>query len=505
MPDGMGRPGVTMRVLLAVLVVSGVGAAEAAPPRFEVLHRALPNLVYELDCVSGAISQCSLEAYKPLWESKFLSSPEDRAAIEVWKAIRAKYSQSVELPLGVTFPLGERGNSLSLFASARKATMMATSVDDLINRLDVMTLPHDRDAMADVVRRFEPRFRVWWASQSKSGDAFAADLSKLLMRLDVRDLIMKFQAFYEAPNRGDRALPFLVLDRPAADAHVHTFGEQVDGVSLIEVPPGDKATNRLDVVVHELCHYFYFTARPESIAAFQAAILASKVPGAIGAYRLFDEAMATALGNGLVGYAADRENSARRLARVQGFYNDPDIDRAAKALYAWVRVGSFNARISDPTFAAGYLEVLSKEYGESLAAPRLSMFTLLMFVDQRLTLDVDRVLSSKFHVNNNSSLVGLPEEPEVDPWYAAGHGTGLFIVPPEGLGELVKKKLITGADQKALTEAKGGAMLGKPRGTGEWTYVIVAADQPALERLFDQLAAAKGPLEGFAKGASTAQ
>ena len=37
-----------------------------------------------------------------------------------------------------------------------------------------------------------------------------------------------------------------------------------------------------------------------------------------------------------------------------------------------------------------------------------------MFVDQRLTLDVDKVLSAKFHVNNNSSLVGLPEEPEVE-------------------------------------------------------------------------------------------
>ena len=492
-----------MRFLAAVvMVVVGWPAqrAEAGLLKFEVLHRALPNLVYELDCVSGAISQCSLEAYKPLWETKFLTTQEDRAALEVWKTIRGKYAQSVELPLGISFPLGKRGNALSLFASARKATMMASSVDDLINRIDVIMLPQDRDAMADVVRRFEPRFRAWWGSQSKSGDAFAAELSKLLMRLDVRDLVQKFQAFYEAPTRGDRALPFLVLDRPAADAHVHTFGEQVDGVSLIEVPPGDKATNRLDVVVHELCHYFYFTARPEGIAAFQTAILASKIPGAIGAYRLFDEAMATALGNGLVGYAANRENSARRLGRAQGFYNDPDIDRAAKALYAWVQQGSFNARISDPQFAAGYLDVLSKEYGEALAAPRLSMFELLMFVDQRLTLDVDTVLRTKFHVNNTSSMVGLPEEPEIDPWYAAGHGTGLFIVPPEGLGELVKKKLITAADQKALAGAKGGAMLGKPRASGEWTYVLVAADQPALERLLGQLAAAKGPLEGLSKG-----
>ncbi len=486
-------------VLGVVLCALAPVRAEAAPLKFEVLHRELANLVYELDCVSGALVACSLEAYQPLWESKFLLSDDDRAALKTWKATRARYGASVDLPVNVTLPLGGRADRLSLEARARRAAMMATSVDDLVSRLDLVMLPADRDALADVVRRFEPRFRAWWVAQSKGGDAFAVELNKLLMRLDVRDLIIKFQAFYETPIRSDATLPFLVLDRPADDAHVHTFGEQVEGVSLIEVPPGSKATDRLDVVIHELCHYFYWSARPETLAAFQQHFATSTVPGALGAYRVFDEAMATALGNGLIGHAADREASARRLAKAQGLYNDPDLDRAAKALYAWVRVGSFNWRISDPAFAAAYLDVLQKEYREDLAAPRLAMFDLLMFVDQRLKLDVDKALRAKFHVNNTSSVSGLPEEPEVAAWYAAGHGTGLFIVPPEGLSELVKKKLITAADQKALLEAKGGAMVGTPRGGGEWTYVVVAADQPALERLLGQLAMAKSPLEGLTK------
>ncbi len=42
-----------------------LAAAPATPPplRFEVIYREIPNLVYQLDCVSGALHACSREAY----------------------------------------------------------------------------------------------------------------------------------------------------------------------------------------------------------------------------------------------------------------------------------------------------------------------------------------------------------------------------------------------------------------------------------------------------------
>ena len=44
--------------------------------------------------------------------------------------------------------------------------------------------------------------------------------------------------------------------------------------------------------------------------------------------------------------------------------------------------------MTDDDFVDRYLEIFTKEYGDTLAAPRLAMFHLAMFVDQRVTLDV---------------------------------------------------------------------------------------------------------------------
>lgn len=490
--------GGSMRVF-SVLVLISASVAQAGLLEMKVIHRELPNLVYQLDCVSGAVHECSREVYAPLWEASFLKTQEDRDALAKWKAARARYSESVDLPLppGVALPLGRRGDRISLEAQVRMAAMMANSLEDLASRLDLVTLPPDRDAMVGVVRRFEPTFRTWYQGRAKSGDAFALELQKLLTRLDVRNLIQTFQSFYEVPPSSNRALPFLVLDRPVAPGDSrHSFGTQLGGVSLIEVPAGEKATRHLDVAVHELCHFFFFSAKSEAVAKMQAFFVASKAPGAIGTYRLFDEVVATALGNGLIGKAADRTEFTRRFEKPLGFYNDRDIDKAAKALVPFFEAKLMGARISDPEFLDQYVAKLSEAFGDSIASPRLAMFQLLLFRDQRLPFDVDAAVRARFHLNSTSSISGLPEEPEVDGWYAAGTGTALFVVPVAGLAELVKKKLITEAEKKSLSELKGGALLGKPRGNNEWLYVIVPVDQPGLERSLDALAAATRPLEG---------
>ena len=487
-----------MRVF-GVLVLIGASVAQAGLLEMKVIHRELPNLVYQLDCVSGAVHGCSREVYVPLWETAFLRTQEDRDVLAKWRAARARYSQSVDLPLpaGVALPLGRRGDRISLETQVGVAALMALSLDDLASRLDLVTLPADRDAMVGAVKRFQPAFHEWYQAQVKGGDAFALELQKLLTRLDVRNLLQSFQTFYEVPASANRALPFLVLDRPVPEGDPrHSFGTQLGVVSLIEVATGEKAARHLDVAVHELCHFFFFSASAEAVAKMQAFFAASKAPGALGTFRLFDEAVATALGNGLIGKAADRAEFTRRFKKPQGFYNDRDIDKAAKALVPFFEEKLMGARISDPAFLGQYVAALTDTFGDAIASPRLAMFQLLMFRDQRLTFDVDAALSSRFRINSLNLVVGLPEEPEVDSWYAAGTGTALFVVPAAALAELVKKKLITEAENELLASSEGG-LLGKPRGKNEWLYVIVANDLTALERSLDALAAATRPVEGL--------
>ena len=269
-----------MRALILAVVLAG-GSSGATMVEMKVLHRELPNLVFQLDCVSGAIGSCSLEAYQPVWNAKFLTSPEDAEALKLWKTTRARYGESVEIHSEVKYPLGRTGSKLSLDASVRRAGLLATSVDDLVSRLDLLMLAADRDAMASVLRRFGPRFHTWYQAQAKSGDAFALELQRLLERQDMQTLINQFHAFYDAQLSPNRPLPFLVLDRPES-ANPRSFAEQVGGVSLIEVAKGEKATSRIDVVIHELCHYLFTVSRPQTIVTLQNRFLSSKVLGRSG-------------------------------------------------------------------------------------------------------------------------------------------------------------------------------------------------------------------------------
>ena len=485
-------------VLCLALALSSVAHAAEAPVRFDVVYRELPNLVYQLDCVSGATHGCSRAAYQAWWDKQLLRDADDRAALDRWRAVHQRYGELVQLEIPVALPLGRRGDVVALEARLRIAGLLATSVEDFVSRVDVLVLPADRATLSEVLKRFEPRFRPLWQAQAKAGQAFAADLTRVLQRKDVVELTGKLRAFYDGQVPADRPLPFVVLDRPDLGADKATHGEQVDGVSLLEFLPGERASSRVDVALHELCHFFLFTARPQTVAALQQRFVASKVKGAVAGWRLFDEAVATALGNGMVQRLVERAEFDKRLARPGGFYNDPDIDRAAKALLPWLDgwIGAGRA-VTDPEFADGYLATLEKEYGAELAAPRLAMFTVLLFEDEALGGKVNDALHERFHLNSVSSVRGTLDDPEVAPWYAEGHGTAIFVVPPAHLAGLVAPKVLTAEEVRMLRPAKRLVLFGKPRGNGEWLYVVLAADAAAAAKVFDELAKANAPLDGL--------
>jgi hypothetical protein len=479
-----------------MLLTLALLAAVPAPLRFEVVTGELPNLVYQLDCVSGVIHACSREAFEPTWKTSLLQDDADRAALAQWAAVHARYGGRVEFPSVVPLPLGARAG-VQLEGRLRLAGLLARSVDDFIARIDVLVHPNDRATLSAVVRRFEPRFRPVWQANAKGSKGFAAELTQALGDGAVSSLVSRFRTFYDAQVPDDRPLPFVIVDRPEQGSSKSTHGEQIDGVSLLEVLPGEHAKARLDVALHELCHFFFFSARPQTLAAFQTQVLGSKVAGATAGYRLFDEAVATALGNGLAARAVNRPDYEKRLARPLGFYNDPDIDRAAKAVMPFVEQWTLAGRsIGDEGFAEGYLGALATEYGAGLSAPRLAMFDLMLFRDEAIAGDVHAALEARFHLNQLSMVSGGIDEPDVRAWYVSHEATTLFLLQPAHVKGLVALGVLTEAEARALSSASRPVLFGKPRGAHERVVVLVASDLIAVSKGLDAVAAAKGPIEG---------
>ncbi|HEX8796866.1 MAG TPA: hypothetical protein VF765_38205 [Polyangiaceae bacterium] len=88
----------------------------------------------------------------------------------------------------------------------------------------------------------------------------------------------------------------------------------------------------MDIVCHELFHFFYASRTPEQQAQLAARFEGSPDPVAGVAYQLLDESVATALGNGVVNRAVNRPDYDKRLHREMGFYANHAIDATAKAL-----------------------------------------------------------------------------------------------------------------------------------------------------------------------------
>jgi hypothetical protein len=168
----------------------------------------------------------------------------------------------------------------------------------------------------------------------KTGSAvasrFRAELEGLFARGPLGDTIARVARFYAAPLPAGTPIDFDLVVTPVAGRQ--SSAEQVISHAVIELTPSDTAAERVDVVCHELFHFFYGSRSPEQQAALAARFAASTDAVAPLAYFLLDEAVATALGNGVVARLTAPASYARRLARDLGFYGIHSIDATAKGL-----------------------------------------------------------------------------------------------------------------------------------------------------------------------------
>ena len=137
--------------------------------------------------------------------------------------------------------------------------------------------------------------------------------------------------FYGVDLPKGHAIHFALVTRPKAQSRV-VHATQLENWLVIEVPEGAKPEERVDVVFHELFHYFYASAPKAKHIAAMEALKKQKSANVFALYTLFDEAFATALGNGLVQKRVTPDAFANAMTKPRSFYNDDAIDTAAKAI-----------------------------------------------------------------------------------------------------------------------------------------------------------------------------
>ncbi len=363
---------------MALRLSSGVAYAddsrrvESGGFAIEVDVRAQANLIYQLDCISGA-NRCTAAVFEDLWRNRIGLDAADLAQLEAWATLRQQVQRaggSDEMPdIASAVPLTE--GSASPWDQIRRAEYLAPSRDALEQEWRRALGEEAARKQLAVLAHFRPRFRKWWSGNERVATQLVPNLEAALQAARGPELLSAAARLYGADLGERRVFVHLIvqpnLGRQASRAEIF------DGHMVIEVQAGEGATDIVPVVIHELSHHVW--AR---VPVARKALVANQMLGAghdgVAAWNLFDEVQATAIGNMLAGRSVvPPEQYRAMLQRPLAFYADEAIDRGARATVALFEGAMQSGRAMDAGFVRAFVEALRRELGPLFDTPMLHL------------------------------------------------------------------------------------------------------------------------------------
>ncbi|MFN7825012.1 MAG: hypothetical protein ACK5P6_06600 [Pseudobdellovibrionaceae bacterium] len=457
------------------------------------------NLVYQLDCISNELPHCSRDTYQDLWNKQFLKNNEDQALVKSWGELVNRYRPELEFEESKQRFITGRFEGVKLATKIRIASFQSKSMDDYFNRLDLVVVPKDREKFEKVIRHFYPRFEKWWhAVALPKGKGFAKQTEALLKRPDISKKIKQFAGFYEVSLPDNYIVHVNLFYRP--DFEEATSGQQIENYSVAEFLPTEKPVDRIDVIIHELCHFFFENATDEKLASMLRAFEAIGKVEARGAYNLINETLATTLGNGLINkLTMDKKRWEKYSTKPQSFYNNYHIDKASKAILPWMEEWlKENKTLYDSQFVEKYISTLEQNFKDELTTPKLLLNELVLVADNkfngkfrdtvRKTLRASSMYTSEGDWGDERTLKSYRENANL---------SALFIVHSSNLNQLKEKNVLAANDfdpLKKYFQEKGRAIYSFKRSQNAPAYVIVASNYDEALKLVEKLGTLK---EGF--------
>jgi hypothetical protein len=462
----------------------------------------LTNLLYELDCLAGVTTSCSREAYEAEWRAhpavvadpqtalgSWRSWSDDRSALKAWSELHGSRSADNEASSDDVAP-----SPLPIFAPVirtarerfRVAAYSADNEASMLDHIGALVGPTDAARAGDVVVRFESRFEPIWLAHreelAKRVDGFAA----LMTRPDVKTLVESIAHFYDSDLPPHTRETFELLSRPELVGS--TYGQQLADLALIETTPKERPEDRLGVVLHELFHRWFASASYAKKRALADAFAASPHPFARCAYGLMNEALAAALGNGLITRAVNPEDFDKSMAKPLRLYNDRFVDPTAKAILPWIEARiAAGKTLYDADFVADYVNLVASAFPKG-PAPVLHLRPLVSVYEASLE-DVERHFYDVVGGNWIESTTGFDKDAHE---LLAKHPTwGTAVVLLASHVDQIKgiDKSIDAAAMGVLhgeIAKKAPFVLTIAREKAAPLFVLVAADGGAMRDLMDR-------------------
>ena len=214
--------------------------------------------------------------------------------------------------------------------------------------------------------------RFIWNTSKPSIDQQVLALKKY--STEANELFSLFRHFYGSSWSDD--IPFNVAIFPIPGKTGNTSATpHANSLCVGVLTEKQDAAGVMGVVVHEMCHVLY----DEQISSFQyqldSAFTSSPSPFKTVAYNFFDEALATALGNG---WAYQRISGK---ADTSSWYNNEYINGFAHALYPLVSQYLTSRRTIDTAFIGQAIRIFGETYPRSLSDYSIMLNNMYLYAD----------------------------------------------------------------------------------------------------------------------------
>lgn len=460
-------------------------------------YTAIANLTYQLDCVSESIPACSDQNYKLLWNKEFLKTPEDQIRLKTWEKVMAKYKVNANL---ANQDLKEH---IDLSHKIRAASFEAKHVEDYLSRIDLLMTTSDRIEVSKIVLHFYPLFQTWWKNTAnQKGNAFLFSMKKTLSNKNIEGLINKFSHFYESELPEDFSMTLNLFFRPDYIKEP-TSGQQMDNYAVTEFLPNEDPKQRIDVVIHEICHFLFISVHPNKFKSLKKKFSNLNSIAATGAYNVLNESLAAAFGNGLVNKALmPKEKWETYLNHKNSFYNNDYIDGAAKSTLPWLEeLLEQKKTIYHPDFASIYVNKLKSTFGSKIDSPKVQLSYMYFIFDEKFRYNFEKDIHKNIFStqawwgdwNDNETLTLFKENNDV---------TGLIVMHKGNLQKLKNHKLISEKDFKLIKSQiskKPSLLFASKKSSSAMNYIIMSNNSTDAVFLLEELSRQDVGFEGVFK------
>jgi len=203
----------------------------------------------------------------------------------------------------------------------------SATVEDALSALKPELSRDSLDGLAKALAHFRTRYEIVW-NDGAVPKAFLEGARRDPARSQLSALLAKIVRFYGVDPLSVPPPHVALVPVPAGFG---THAEAIGDVLLLEIRRGDVLADEASVLVHENAHFLWGLVpadRQRRLAAFAAGL----GDAASRTFRLFGEAVPTAMGQGV----ADRVFRPSAWSMDGSWYHTEDVDACAKSIYPTV-------------------------------------------------------------------------------------------------------------------------------------------------------------------------